>query len=96
MSDRDGHGTVRDGEVEHLGDMRHFGVMEVITSALEHTLRRAATDVVLEHKPPRQHGTLLGGVSAVDHHEEGVCVSGITRYVNILSWGGGDKFSETE
>ena len=45
-----GHGTLRRREVQHLGDLGHLDVVQVIPRALEHALGGHAADVVLEHK----------------------------------------------
>lgn len=70
--------------MKHLGDARHLGMMEVVTCSLEHALCCITADVVFEHEPPRELGTLLGRISAVDNYEQRVCIGRVTRDVNVL------------
>ncbi len=74
----DSHGTFGDGKMEHLGDARHLGVVELVSRALKHALGRNAAEVVFKDELAREGGALLGGASTVDHHVESVGVGWVT------------------
>lgn len=78
-------GTLGEGEVEHLGHTSHLMVVEMVPGPLEHTLGGRAADVVLKDKLAREGGALLGDVTAVHDHKEGVGVGWVTRYIYVLS-----------
>ena len=70
--------------MEHLGYTRHLRVVELLLCTLKHAFGCQAAKVIFKDELARQDGTLLGGVSTVDHHKEGMGVGRVPGDVQVL------------